>query len=141
MVHQEVNPLRRKSINLYFQHFFYMIKVYHLSTCGTCKKIIQRLELPADAQLQDIKKTSITPEQLDEMRRISGSYESLFSRKSLKYRPMGLHERVLTEDDYRQLILAEYSFLKRPVVMVDDQIFIGNAEKTILEAEKALRKG
>jgi arsenate reductase len=117
-----------------------MIKIYHLSTCGTCKKILERLSPPASAQVQDIKKTRITGEQLDEMRALAGSYEALFSRKSQKYRPMGLHERALGEEDYRQLILEEYSFLKRPVVIAGKQIFVGNAEKTVEAAVQTIQK-
>ena len=31
----------------------------------------------------------------------------------------------------RQYILDEYTFLKRPVFIIDNEIFIGNAKKTI----------
>jgi arsenate reductase len=103
-----------------------MNKIYHLSTCGTCKKILEEINAKARGfELQDIKKEKITPEQLDEMKALAGSYESLFSRRSQQYRPMGLHEKELTEDDYRSLILQEYSFLKRPVAIVGNRIYIG----------------
>ena len=36
-----------------------------------------------------------------------------------------------TENDYRKLIQEEYTFLKRPVFIVDNQIFIGNSKKVI----------
>ena len=45
--------------------------------------------------------------------RIGGSYEALFSRRAMKFRSMGLADKTLTEQDYRQLILDEYTFLKR----------------------------
>lgn len=103
-----------------------MNKIYHLSTCGTCKKILEETNAKARGfELQDIKKEKITPEQLDEMKALAGSYESLFSRRSQQYRPMGLHEKELTENDYRSLILQEYSFLKRPVAIVGDRIYVG----------------
>lgn len=81
--------------------------------------------------LQDIKTEKITPAQLDEMHKLAGSYEALFSRRSQKYRPMGLHEKELTEKDYRDLILEEYTFLKRPVAIVGKQIFVGSDKKTV----------
>ncbi|GEP92813.1 arsenate reductase [Chitinophaga terrae (ex Kim and Jung 2007)] len=103
-----------------------MNKIYHLSTCGTCKKILEEIKAKDRGfELQDIKKEKITPEQLDEMKALAGSYEALFSRRSQQYRPMGLHEKELTENDYRSLILQEYSFLKRPVAIVGDRIYIG----------------
>lgn len=87
-------------------------------------------------ELQDIKTASITEAQIDEMKNLAGSYEALFSRKAMKYRSMGLNEMNLTEDDYRKYILEEYTFLKRPVFIIDNKIFIGNSSKTV-EAVKA----
>ena len=80
--------------------------------------------------MQDIKTEKITPKQLDEMKALTGSYESLFSRRALKYKEMGLKDKKLTEDDYRQLILQEYTFLKRPVTINGEKIFVGNDKKT-----------
>lgn len=73
------------------------------------------------------------------MKARSGSYESLFSRRALKYKEWGLKEKNLGEDDYRNYILQEYTFLKRPVVLLDSQIFIGSEKKNI-EALKAALK-
>ena len=115
-----------------------MRKIYHLSTCNTCKKIIKALNDGAGFELQDIKTVAITEAQLSEMYALAGSYEALFSRRSRKYRPMGLHEKTLTEADYKVLIFGDYSFLKRPVVIIDGHIFIGNAQKTITAAQAML---
>jgi len=82
-------------------------------------------------EIQDIKTKPITPDQLDQMKALAGSYEALFSRRAMKYKAMGLADKNLTEADYRQLILDEYTFLKRPVFVVDDAIFTGSAKKTI----------
>jgi arsenate reductase len=81
--------------------------------------------------LQDIKTEQISPAQLDEMKDMAGSYEALFSRRALKYKSMGLKDKVLTEADYRRLILEEYTFLKRPVAIIGKDIFIGNAPATV----------
>ena len=89
--------------------------------------------------MQDIKTEAITPAQIDEMKKLAGSYEALFSRVALKYRSMGLNEKVLTEKDYRKLILSEYTFLKRPVMIVEDVIFIGNSKKAVESARQAMK--
>lgn len=112
-----------------------MKKIYHLSTCSTCIRIIKELNPDSSVVLQDIKTEKITPNQIDEMKNLAGSYESLFSRRAMKYKSMGLKDKNLTEKDYRQLILDEYTFLKRPVIIVDDKIFIGNSKKTIEQAK------
>lgn len=116
-----------------------MRKFYYLSTCSTCSRIIKTLDLEnRQVEFQDIKSQPLTGEQLDELKALSGSYESLFSRRSMKFRPMGLHEKELSEKDYRELILKEYTFLKRPVLVLDQQIFVGNAAKTVDAALTAL---
>lgn len=87
--------------------------------------------LIADFEKQDIKTEQMTLDQIDQMKELNGSYESLFSRKAMKFRSMGLGEKTLSEADYRQLIHEEYTFLKRPVFIVNDQIFVGNSKKVI----------
>lgn len=115
-----------------------MNKIYHLSTCNTCQRILGELKPGKAVQLQDIKTEPLTPAQLDEMKERAGSYEALFSRVARKYRLMGLHEQELTEKDYRKLILEEYTFLRRPVIIAGEQIFIGNAAKVVAAAKHAL---
>jgi len=90
--------------------------------------------------LQDIKTEAITEKQLDEMAKMSGSYEALFSRIALKYRSMGLNVKQLNEKDYRKYILQEYTFLKRPVFIIDKEIFIGNSPKNITALKKVINK-
>jgi arsenate reductase (glutaredoxin) len=116
-----------------------MAKIYHLSSCSTCQRILKELKPAKNVILQDIKTEKITPAQIDEMANLSGSYESLFSRRALKYKSMGLNKKKLTEKDYRKLILDEYTFLKRPVIISEKEIFIGNAPKVIAEAARKLK--
>lgn len=115
-----------------------MPKIYHLSTCTTCKKVIAALNGGDGFELQDIKFENVTAEQLDNLKEVVGSYEALFSRRAMKYRSMGLGERTLTEEDYRQLILEEYTFLKRPVVVIGNQVFTGSSKKSVEGALAAL---
>ncbi|UTW64190.1 hypothetical protein KFE98_08650 [bacterium SCSIO 12741] len=116
-----------------------MKKVYHLSTCSTCIRILKELDLAAKGfELQDIKTNKITPEQLDEMKELSGSYESLFSRRAMLYKSMGLASKNLEENDYKNLILEHYTFLKRPVVVLNNEVFIGNSKKTVEAIASAL---
>lgn len=112
-----------------------MKKIYHLSTCSTCQKIIKELNPKADVVLQDIKFEKISDAQIEEMKKLSGSFESLFSRRAMKYKSMNLAEKTLTEKDYKNLILEEYTFMKRPVIIVNDNIFIGNAKSEIEKAK------
>jgi arsenate reductase (glutaredoxin) len=114
--------------------------IFHLSTCSTCVRILKDLKPGPDFVLQDIKSQPLTAPQLDEMRALAGSYEALFSRKAMKYQALGLGKMTLTEDDYRRYILEEYTFLKRPVVLLGNQIFVGNTAKVVEEAKAALAR-
>lgn len=116
-----------------------MRKVYYLKTCSTCTRIIEELGLKNKKfEFQDIKTDKITPAQLLEMKKMAGNYESLFSKIAMKYRSLGLNEKKLTENDYKNYILEEYTFLKRPVIIIDNEIFIGNTKSTIATVKNSL---
>lgn len=117
-----------------------MKKVYHLSTCSTCQRILKEVGADDSFELQNIKEEPITEAQLEEMKEKAGSYEALFSRKAMKYRGWGLHEKDLGEQDYKQYILEEYTFLKRPVFLIDGDIFVGNSKKTVEAVKHKLAK-
>jgi len=113
-----------------------MKKLYYLSTCDTCKRIITEWNLPSEVVLQDIKTDIITISQLEEMYHLSGSYEALFSKRARLYKEKDLKNANLTEADYKNYILEHYTFLKRPVLLYNDAIFIGNSKKTIALAKE-----
>lgn len=108
-----------------------MKKIFHLKTCDTCRKILQSLPNTEGFTFQDIKTEPITIADLEEMRRLAGSYEALFSRKAMLYKERGLKDAKLTEKDYKNLILEHYTFLSRPVIVDGDTIFVGNGKKTV----------
>jgi len=115
-----------------------MKKVYYLSTCDTCKRIMKEVGVDDSFEKQDIKTESITEEQLEQMKALAGSYEALFSRVARKYQSLGLKEKNLSEEDYKNYILEEYTFLKRPVFIIGDEIFIGNSKKNVEALKKAV---
>lgn len=115
-----------------------MKKIYYLSTCDTCKRIMDSLNLPSDFIRQDIKIEAITETQIEEMKSLSGNYEALFSKRARLYKELNLKEKSLTETDYKNYILEHYTFLKRPVIIYNNQIFIGNAKKAVEAAKSAL---
>lgn len=115
-----------------------MKKIYHLSNCDTCRGIIKELGGGKGFELQDIKPDSISAAELDWLKEQVGSYEALFSRRAMKYRSMGLQHQQLNEADYRRLILEEYTFLKRPVIIIDDEVFVGNTKNTVAAAKAKL---
>jgi len=117
-----------------------MKKIYHLSTCNTCQKILQEINPGEDVLKQDIKQENIDPETLDWLKDKVGSYEALFSKKARKYRELGLNKTELTEEDFRKHMLEEYTFLKRPFIIHNEDVFIGNNKIDVAAAIRALKR-
>ena len=115
-----------------------MNKIYYLASCDTCRKIIKSLPEGHNLDFHDIRQNPITLEELEHMRELSGSYEALFSKKAQLYKSMNLKDQSLTEDDFKKYILEHYTFLSRPVFIIDSQIYIGNTQQNILKVMKAL---
>lgn len=103
-------------------------------------RILKELNLPEDVVLQDIKESPITVKQLEDMHSLSGSYEPLFSKRAKLYKEMDLKNQNLEEADYKQYILDHYTFLSRPVLIYNNQIFIGNSKKTVAAAKLAVHE-
>lgn len=111
--------------------------VFYLSTCNTCKRIFKTLDFLQDFEKQEIKKNPLTQQQLEELVALTGSYEALFSRRAQLYRKRGLKDRALTEEDFRDLILEHYTFLKRPTVVINDKVFTGGSKKVLAALQEA----
>jgi arsenate reductase len=114
-----------------------MNKIYYLASCDTCRKIIKSLP-ENNLVFQDIRQNPITEAELEEMYKLSGSYEALFSKKAQLYKSMDLKNKSLTEADFKKYILEHYTFLSRPVFIIDGKIYIGNSQKNVAEVIKAL---
>ncbi|MBK9257508.1 MAG: hypothetical protein IPM42_18760 [Saprospiraceae bacterium] len=114
-----------------------MRKIYHLSTCDTCRKILMILNT-GNVELVDIKKQNISSDDLDLAAKVIGSYEALFNKRAQKLKTMTKSEHPSTEDEFRKLILEEYTFLKRPLAIIGNKVFAGNAPKTVAEMKEAL---
>lgn len=111
---------------------------YYLKSCDTCRRIIKTLNLPDSVVLINIKENPITADQLEVLFSKTNSYAALFNSRAQLLRKRGLKASELSEETMKDLLLEHYSFLKRPVLMFSDQLFIGNAKATISAAEKAL---
>ena len=121
-----------------------MKKIYHLKTCDTNKRILKQIKHTIsdkeynDFVFQEIKTESITVSQLEKMYALTKSYEALFSKRAKRYKLY--KDQNLTEQDFKQLILEEYTFLKRPVIIIDNDIFVGNSKNNIETLLKKISK-
>ena len=92
----------------------------------------------SDFILQNIKETPLSEIQLDDLKDRAGSYEALFSKRSQQYKILGLKGKKLEESDFKKYILEHYTFLKRPVFLMDEKLFIGSEKNTVDELKKYL---
>lgn len=110
-----------------------MNKIYYLASCDTCRKIIKSLPNSNKLTFIDIRQNPISESDLEEMYQLAGSYEALFSKKAQLYKSLGLKDKNLTEADFKKYLLEHYTFLSRPVFIIDGKIYIGNNQKNIQE--------
>lgn len=115
-----------------------MLSFYYLKNCSTCKRILRELDISNIANLIDIKNNPINKITLEYLKSLSGSYEVLFSKKAQLFNKSELKNQNLSEDDFKKLILEHYTFLKRPVLVVDKKIFIGNSQKVVEQAKNII---
>ncbi len=117
-----------------------MDKIYYLASCDTCRKIIKNLPKTIEMEFQDIRQDPMTPEQLEKLYQITGSYEALFSKKAQLYKSMDLKNKNLTEADYKKYLLEHYTFLSRPVFIIKGKVYVGNSQPNIHAVTQALSK-
>lgn len=116
-----------------------MNKIYYLASCDTCRKIIKSLPNMDRLEFHDIRQNPITEEELEEMYRLAGSYEALFSKKAQLYKSLDLKNKNLKEEDFKRYLLEHYTFLSRPVFIIDGKIYIGNSQPNIHAVTQVLK--
>ena len=116
-----------------------MRKIFYLSTCSTCIRILNELkDYIHDFEIQDIKEKPVSESEIELFYNFYGSYESFFNKRAIKYRQLGLKTIIKTDSDYKKYLLQDYTFLKRPVFIIEDKVFSGNSKKVIEEIKSIL---
>ena len=108
-----------------------MRRFFYLSSCDTCKRILNELPMDESISQIDIKKNPITVSQLEVLYKMVGSYEALINKRAQLFKKLSLKDVKLNE---------HYTFLKRPVLLYDGHIFVGNSSKTISAAKSFLNE-
>jgi len=114
-------------------------RVYYLKTCSTCKRILKEVRELKDFELIDVKTHQITEGEIDEIAQLANGYEAIFNKRAKKYIETGLNKENLSEADFKKLLLQEYTYLKRPVFIIDRIAFVGNSKKTIENLKNYLK--
>ena len=117
-----------------------MRSFYYLSSANSCQQTMRSLSLESSINKIDIKKNPLNVSQLEELHTISGNYEVLFSRRAQLYKQRDLKNKILSEETLKQLLLEHYTFLKRPVLIYDKILFIGNSAAVVEKAKTFLNE-
>ncbi len=115
-----------------------MKKIFFLKTCDSCRKILKYWNPSDEIELREIKQHPIEEGELDQLAKLVGGYEGLFNKRAKKYKELGMKNENLSENEWRRAILSEYTFLKRPILVLEDVVYAGNSGKNVEAAYQAL---
>lgn len=103
------------------------VKLYWLPHCSTCQKAVRWLERRGVTvtQYRDIKDEPLSRSEVEALAEMVGGAAELFSKRAVKYREMKLAEKDLTEDEMLDLMASEYTFLKRPIMVIGSDAVAG----------------
>jgi arsenate reductase len=68
---------------------------------------------------------------VDILKKMTGSYEALFSRQSVRYKKLKESEKPKSEREFREWLINDYTSLKRPVFVFDNEISINDVSKAL----------
>jgi arsenate reductase len=107
------------------------IYFYGLPDCTTCQKALRRLDYHKviNVKKRNIKEEPLIRAEVEKLATMLGGAENLFSRRSTKYRELGLRDKTLSEVEMLDLMASDYTFLKRPILTADGEAIAGFFEK------------
>ena len=108
--------------------------------CSTCKKARSWLDANGVAYTaRHIKEENPTYEELKQWHQQSGlPLKKFFNTSGLLYKSMNLKEKLpaMTEEEQLRLLASDGMLVKRPLVVLGDQVLLGFREAQWLEALK-----
>jgi arsenate reductase len=108
------------------------VTFYWLPNCSTCQKALGWLGRRGVkiSNMRDIKEEPLTRNEVEKLAKMLGGPAELFSKRAVKYRELKLHEREVPPTEMLDLMTDEYTFLKRPILVIDAHATAGFFEKS-----------
>ena len=101
--------------------------------CSTCQKALRFLEERGEAfKVRDIKLQNPTAEELEDWHRRSGlPLKKFFNTSGLKYKELGLKEKLpaMSEEEQIALLATDGMLVKRPILLDGERMLVGFREK------------
>ena len=108
------------------------VTFYWLPNCSTCQKALGWLERRGVkiSKMRDIKDEPLTRQEVESLAKMLGGPAELFSKRAIRYRELKLNEREVLPAEMLELMTDEYTFLKRPIVVIGGHAIAGFFEKS-----------
>jgi len=106
------------------------LKIYHKTTCITCKKAITEIErMSADIEKRDFFKEPFSETELKKIIKMTGKKPSELVRKRDKmYKELGLENNKKTDDQLIKLMVKYPGLILRPIVIVKNKAYVGKID-------------
>lgn|SRR5690606_38638826 len=108
------------------------VTLYWLPNCSTCQKAVRWLDRRGIQVMnfRDIKEDRLSREEVEKLVEMAGEPADLFSKRAIKYREMKLNEREVSREEMLDLMTDEYTFIKRPVMVIGNAAVAGFFERS-----------
>jgi arsenate reductase len=103
------------------------LKVYHKTTCITCKKAITEIErMSADVEKRDFFKEPFSEPELKKIIKMTGKKPSELLRKRDKmYKELDLENNKKGDDQLIKLMVKYPGLILRPIVIIKNKAYVG----------------
>jgi arsenate reductase-like glutaredoxin family protein len=101
-------------------------------------RILEKLNLPEDTKLQDVKHEPISQPQLNALYNVTHSYEQLINKRSRVLQALNKAGKTLDETVFKTLLETEHSCIKRPILQWENNFYLGNAKNTVVAMQQAI---
>ena len=88
----------------------------------------------------DIKYNPVTPDQIEQIYSLTRSYSFLINKRAKLFKERNINPNNLSEENAKKLLDDHYTFLKRPILIYNGKIFVGNSNQVIEMAKKHINE-
>jgi len=106
------------------------LKVFHKTTCITCKKTITEIErMNKDIEKRDFFKDPLSETELKKIIKMTGKKPSELLRKRDKmYKELDLENDKKTDSQIIKLVVKHPGLLLRPIIVTKNKAFVGKVD-------------
>jgi arsenate reductase (glutaredoxin) len=106
------------------------LKIYHKSSCITCKKTINEFErMKIDVDSRDFFKDPFTEVELKKIIKMTGKRPMELLRKRDKvYKEMKLDQNKKTDSEIIKLMVKHPGLILRPIIILNNKVLVGKVD-------------